>query len=499
MVGLNVADIVSVSVSLAPAAAQTKNFGSLLILGDSDIIDTTQRFRLYTGLAGMTADGFGATSPEYLAATVFFAQSPQPAQLYVGRWAAQATHGRLNGGALTSAQQAIGNFNTITNGGVNFTVDGTPRNLTGLNFTSAANMNGVASVVQSAFAGAATVIWDASNNRFVVKSASTGTNSSVSFGSTGAGTDVSGLLGVQSTQGGSLIQGIASETIETAVSALIALTNVWYGLAIAAATAIADVDLVNVAGLIEADGNSSASGGSIFAVTTQETAAYNAASTTDLAALLQAGKYTRTFCQYSSTSPYAAISAFARGFTVNFNASLTTLTLKFKQEPTIVPETLTETQAAALTGKNCNVYVNYNNNTAILQQGTMSNGYFFDEIHGADWFANQVQTDLYNALYANPTKIPQTDAGINQLAAVLTQDCQMAVNNGYVAPGVWNGPPIGALVPGQFLTTGYYVFQPAIATQSVAARQARQSPVLQVALKLAGAVHSVNAVVSINR
>lgn len=497
--GLNVADIVNVSVSLAPVAAQAKNFGSMLIVGDSDIIDTAQRFRLYTSLSGLTADGFGSSAPEYLAAQVFFSQSPGPAQLYVGRWAASATHGRLNGGPLTSAQQAIGNFTPITNGGVNFTVDGTARNLTGLNFTSAANMNGVASVIQAGFAGAATCIWDASNNRFVIKSSSTGTNSSVSFGSTGAGTDISSLIRVQSTQGGNLVQGIGAETIESCVSTMVALTNVWYGLSIAATAAVLAADHVAIAGIIEADGTNSASGGSVYAVTTQDPNSYNASSNTDLAALLQAGGYSRTFCQYSSTSPYAAVSAFARAFTVNFNASNTTLTLKFKQEPSVIPETLTEAQAQALTAKNCNVYVNYNNSTAILQQGTMANGFFFDEIHGADWFANQVQTDLYNALYSNPTKIPQTDAGINQLATILTQDCQMAVNNGYVAPGVWTGPPVGALQTGQTLTTGYYVFQPPISSQSVAARQARQSPVLQVALKLAGAVHSVAAIVSINR
>lgn len=493
MPGLSVNDVVSVSIQMSPIAAQQRNFGSLLIVGDSDIIDTLQRYRLYTSANAIATD-FGSTSPEYLAAQLFFGQSPQPAQCYVGRWAASPTKGRLTGAPLTATQQLMSNFTSVLNGGVNFTVDGNVKNLTGLNFSAQTNLNGVASVIQSAFAGSATVTWNSTYGYFQVKSVTTGTSSSVSFASTGSGTDISGLLGLQSTQGGTSVPGVLAETIESCVSTFLSLTNAWYGLQIAAATPILDADYVSVAGLIEA-----ASPSHIYGVTTQEAGALLSTSTTDLAALLQAGGYTRTFCQYSSTNPYASASIFGRAFSVNFNGSNTVITLKFKQEPLVVAETLSETAAATLTAKNCNVYVAYNNNTSILQQGTMANGYFFDEVHGTDWLQNQIQTDVYNLLYTSPTKIPQTDAGINQIATVVAQDCQMAVNNGLVAPGLWTGPAIGALVSGQFLSTGYYIYQPPISSQSTADRAARKSPPIQAAIKLAGAVHFANILVSVNR
>lgn len=493
MPGLSVNDVVSVSIQMSPIAAQQRNFGSLLIVGDSDIIDTLERYRLYTSANAIATD-FGSTSPEYLAAQLFFGQSPQPAQCYVGRWAAAATKGRLTGASLTATQQLMSNFTSVLNGGVNFTVDGNVKNLTGLNFSAQSNLNGVASVIQSAFAGSATVTWNSTYGYFQIKSVTTGTSSSVSFASAGSGTDISGLLGLLSTQGGTSVPGVLAETIETCVSTFLSLTNAWYGLQIAAATSILDADYVSVAGLIEA-----ASPSHIFGVTTQEAAALLSTSTTDLAALLQAGGYTRTFCQYSSSNPYASASIFGRAFSVNFNASNSTITLKFKQEPLVTGETLTETAAATLSSKNCNVFVAYNNSTFIIQQGTMANGYYFDEVHGTDWLQNQIQTDVYNLLYTSPTKIPQTDAGINQIATVVAQDCQMAVNNGLVAPGTWTGPAIGALVSGQFLTTGYYIYQPPIASQSVADRAARRAPPIQAAIKLAGAVHFANVLVSVNR
>lgn len=494
MAGLSVNDVVNVQIQMAPVAAQQRNFGSLLILGDSQIIDVVSRYRLYTGLTAIATD-YGTSSPEYLAAKDYYSQAPQPSTCYVGRWAASATHGQLYGASLTATQQLLSNFTAVLNGGVNFTIDGVAKNLTGLNFSAQTNLNGVASVVQSALAGAATVTWNSTYATFIVSSASTGTSSTVSFATTGAGIDVSGLLGLTVASNGSYTAtGILAETIENSVSLFLSLTNAWYGLQIAAATPIADSDYVQVAGLIQG-----ASLSHIFGVTTQEAGALNPNSTTDLPALLQAGGYTRTFCQYSSTDPYASSSIFGRAFTVNFNASNTTITIKFKQEPGVTFETLSETAAAALTAKNCNVFVLFNNSTAILQQGTMANGYFFDEIHGTDALQNQIQTDVYNALYSNPTKIPLTDAGVNTIAAVVSQDLQIFVNNGFIAPRIWTGPNVGAIVSGQYLATGYYVFQPSVSTLTAAQRSARQAPVIQAAITLAGAVHFSSIIVSVNR
>lgn len=495
MAGLSVSDVVSVIVQMSPVASPLRNFGSLLILGDSSVIDTTERLRQYTSISGVASD-FATNSPEYLAALLFLSQSPTPAQLYIGRWAATNTSGQLRGAPLTAAQQAMSNFTGILNGGVNFTIDGVAKNLTGLNFSGQTNLNGVASIIQSAFSGAASFVWNSVYSRFEVKSATSGTSSSVSFASAGGGVDISSLLGLVQGQGGYAVTGILAETIESGVNTLLSQSNAWYGLQIAAATPITDNDYVNVGQIIEATGGSSSR---IFGVTTQEPAALLATSSTDLAALLQGATLSRTFCQYSSSSPYASASIFGRAFSVNFQGSNTAITLKFKQEPGVTGEVLTESQAAALNAKNCNVFVEYANGNFIVQQGTMANGFFFDEMHGADALQNQLQTDIWNALYTSPTKIPMTDAGINQIAAVVAQDLQIFVNNGYIAPGVWEGPAIGALVPGQMLSTGYYVFQPPVATQSASQRQQRIAPPIQAAIKLAGAVHFSSVIVSVNR
>lgn len=498
--GLSVSDVVSVQVTLTPTAAAQRDFGSLIILGDSGVIDTTTRLRLYTSLAAVAND-FSTTAPEYVAAAIAFGQNPQLAQLYVGAWARTATHGTLVGAPLTASQQALSNWTTVTSGGIDFVINGVPFNLTGLNFSAAASMTQVASIIQTSLAGSgATISWNPIYSYFQVTSPTTGIASAVGFATTGTGFDISVQTGLSASVSGSyIVAGIAAESPLSCLTTMANITNNWYGSMFAASVMPLDSDYVACAGFING-----AQPSHIFGVTTQEAAALNSSLSTDVASQIQALGYNRTFVVYSSTSPYACAAAYGRAFTTNFNGSNTLYTLKFDPEAGVVAETLTETQASALNGKNCNVYVNYNISTgtgapiAIVQQGNMSGGAFFDVIHGTDWLQNAIQVALFNLLYTVSTKIPQTDAGVTQLINTVTQVLQQSVVNGLVAPGVWNGPPIGNIVTGQTLSTGYYVFAPPVSTQTQAARAARQSPVMQACIKLAGAVHFASVVLSVN-
>lgn len=490
--GLPVSNIVNVTVSMAARAAQSRNYGALLVVGASDVIDAHERMRVYSGISGVAAD-FGVDAPEYKAASLYYQQTPQPVDLYIGRWVKTEAAAKLRGAILTANQQAMSNFTVVTDGAMSIVLDGKESLITEIDLSAETNLNGVAGRIQDALAGS-TVEWDATSGRFSVRSITTGAGSAVGYADAAPeGTDISSLLGLTESAGATPIAGQASETIEQCVSALSSHSTDWYGLVIAD-TGLSDEDVLAVAAVIEADGVSR-----IYGHTTQATSALDADVTTDILSQLKAAKYARTFGHYSSASPYAAASLFGRAFTVNFNGNNTTITLKFKQEPGIVAETLTQSQANALQGKNANVFVNYNNDTAIIQEGVMSNGDFIDERHGLDWLQNYVQTNLYNLLYTSTTKIPQTDAGVTRLLSNVEQSMNQAVTNGLVAPGIWNGGEIGQLSAGDTLTKGYYVYAPAVATQAQSDREARKAPVIQVACKLAGAVHFADVEINVVR
>lgn len=380
MAGLSVSRISDVTVTLSAKAAQGRNFGSMLILGASTVIPIKERLRIYES-ADDIGDDFGINSEEYKAALIWFSQSPQPSEVYVGRWA-----------------------------------------------------------------------------------------ESLATGETGD-----------------------TETLPEAVNTLLGY-NSWYGLHLAVETDPSLADVTSIAAAIQA-----ATVSRVFAYTTQDETVMDASSTADIAAAFKAAGYGRTFLQYSSTSRYAALSAFGRAFTVDYTGSNTTITLKFKSEPGVTYETLSAPQANALEAKNCNVYVLYDNDTAILEQGVMSNGDFFDERHGLDWLQNAVQTADYNTLYTSTTKIPQTDSGTTMRISNIELVLQQAVDNGLFAPGVWSGGPIGQLAKGDTLTKGYYIYAPSVDSQLQADREARKGVPIQVAGKLAGAMHYGSVAITVVR
>lgn len=606
--GLAVADVVNVTINISPIAAPFRNFGLPMFLASDDVIDVSERSRLYSGSDGVLAD-FGSASPVSQAALLYFSQTPQPDQVAVGRWAQTATAGVLHGSIQTPSQQLVSNFNTVTSGSAFFLVDGVPYAVSGLNFSAATNLNGVAATVQTALQAAgstATVYWDSGLARFNVRSGTTGLQSTlgyvqsptavgavnfsaqpvpgssvtlngtaVVFGNlagqvplganlaatlanlaifvntstdpqvskftakassptlalwadtagpsgnaltlsvssspasnaavsgatlTGAvGSDVSVLLGLSSVRnltGAAAtppVNGVAAETLTQALQYFAGYGSA-YGFAVATATPPSVSDYLTAAAFVEG-----AQLSHVLGITTQDTSVLDPTSTQDIAYLLKSLGYKRTFTQYSSSSPYAACSIFGRAFTVDFSGVNTAITLKFKQEPGVVAEYLTESQAAALKAKNCNAFVYYQNGTAILQEGVMANGYYFDEVHGTDWLQNYLQTNLFNVLYESPTKVPQTDEGVNELVASVNDSLSQSVTNGIAAPGRWNLAGFGRLKTGDTLPNGFYVDAGRVDDQPQATRERRVAPPILVALKLAGAIHFAGVTVQANR
>lgn len=488
--GLNIGRLVRATVNLAPLAAARRGFGTLLIVGDSNVINGVDRLRSYVDLESVATD-FGTSAPEYLAAALYFGQSPRPNQMMIGRWLRTATAGLIQGGILTSSEQTLANWTVITAGSFKVTIDGTEKTVTGLNFSAVTNLNGVATAINGVLTGG-TAAWDGS--RFTITSSTTGATSTVGYASAaGSGTDISAQLKLTSATALVPVPGFAAETPVACITALANMSGLWYGTMFAASTMPTDDQQIDVAAFIEG-----ASISRIYGVTETDTRVLDSAWTTDMASRLKALLYKRSFVTYSANK-YAAASMFGRAFSVNFAANRSTITLMYKQEPGVVAELLTETQAQTLKAKRCNVFVKYMNDTAIIQYGVMSGLAYFDEIHGLDWFVDALQTSLYNLLYQSKTKIPQTDAGQNQLVNTASNVCVEAINNGLVAPGQWNADGFGQLERGQFLTEGFYIYTQPMALQDQSIREQRIAPPIQIALKLAGAIHEIDCIIDVNR
>jgi hypothetical protein len=490
--GLPVDRIVSVDVNLSPTAAQFPNLQSCLVLGTSTVIDTVTRVREYSDIGDVATD-FGTTAEEFLAAEDWFAQEPQPETLLIGRWVKTASAGQLLGGPLSAANQLITAWTAIVAGSIEFIIDGgAPKALAALNFGEVTNLNAVAAIITTALAGAATVVFNPTFERFEVTSAAAGVMSSVAFaGPTGAGVDISAMMALTATSSGAFAApGLAAETALAAVTLLDNMfSSQFYGVDVPSGS---DADHLAVAAFVEA-----ANPPHFYSVTTQEGGVLIASDTSDIAFQLANGKFNKTAVQYSSTDPNAAISMLARILTTNWNAEGSTITLKFKQEPGVTPELLTTDEADSIAAKNCNVLAGYNDGTANLQEGVSSSGLFIDEVIGIDWLKGQIQVNQYNVLRTLP-KVPQTDSGMHLLATAAEAAMKAGVNNNLLAPGVWNAAGFGQIQTGDFLPKGYYIFQPPIASQAQADRAARKSVPFQIAAKTAGGVHVVFNILNVN-
>lgn len=498
--GLPVSRLINVNLILTPAGAAFANFNSLLILGESNVINVVERIRSYGSLLEVATD-FGTSAPEYLAADLFFSQVPTPTQLYIGRWAQTATHGQLLCGPLSATQQAIGNWTTVTAGSFKVSIDGSGvTNIGSLNFSAASNLNAVAADIQTALQAigtggftAATCVWN--GFQFVITSGTTGASSTVSAMTTGNANDISVQIMGTAGELSQLVPGIVAETALQCVVIMDQQAVQWYALTFAAPQLV-DADVLAVAGYIEGDGTNNPH---LFGVTTAEAAAVVSPDTTSIGYQLKQLDYNRTFTEYSSTTLYAVASLIGRFVTVNFFASNSTITGMYKQQPGVVAESLTSSKANQLNANNYNYYANFNNGTAITVNAVCASGVFIDTMWDLDFLVNDIQTRVYNLLYTSPTKIPQTDAGMHQIATQIGAACIDAVNNDTLAPGVWNSQGFGQLQQGDFLSQGFYIYQPPIALQAENDRAARKSVPFQVAAKLAGAVHTVQITVTANQ
>lgn len=323
-----------------------------------------------------------------------------------------------------------------------------------------------------------------------------GTNpSSVSYATSPSGSyqDVSILLGLTAAVALPLVPGYAAESPLQAIVALDAISTEWYGSMFAASVQPTDNQNIAIFPFIEADQVTRT-----FGVTIQNTNVLSSEVSNDLASEMAAGGYEQSFCQYSSSNPYAVASMFGRAFSVNFEGTNTMIDLMYKQEPGVTAEALTTDQANTLQAKRCNVYVGYDNDTSILQYGVMSGPAFFDEIYGIDWLQDKVQTNIFNVNFTSPTKVPQTDSGMNQYTNAIASAMQQGVDNGFGAPGIWNGPAFGQLSTGQYLKLGYYIYNQPVALQSESDRAARESPPFTAAFKLAGSNQMVNLQINVN-
>lgn len=500
---LSINNIVNVQLNTVPKSVARKSFGIVALFtpeAGQAFSDANTRY-VYVESQKDVELLFGTNSDTAKAAQPFFAQRPRAKQLIIARWQKEratinATNNALRGATLSDD---LDTFKAVVNGRFALTIGTEIKKVEGLNFSKSADFNAVASQIQeklTALSVQVTVSYDAVGNRFMIQANASGENKATqifyAINEAGDGEYIGSLLKLEDGQASRVLGkdsvSLKAEKVEEALFHVAEVENSWYGFTFAAQLTDAQVE----AAAKYAQTNTKLFGANVIREEHLEWSPDNV-----YKKLVDAG-CDHTLAMFDKNDLYPASSALARLLSTNFAANNSTLTLKFKQQPTITADEITATEFNKAKRLGINVYT-YFDDAAMIAEGTVMDGKFADEIVILDWFADAVQKEVFARLYKSPTKIPLTDKGQAILIAAVEKVCLEGINNGAFAPGLWNGDGFGSLNTGDYLEQGYYVWAAPMDTLSDSDRESRRATPIQTAVKLAGAIHFSDVIINFNR
>lgn len=409
----NIRELVEVAVSIQAAPLSEEGFGRALILGTHTRFG--ERYRLYTDLAGMVADGFATTDQEYLDAAKLLSQSDlvgiQVSDFYVGRRAAAV------------AQQVTITVSAVTSS-VAYTVTITDEE--GLVTAYTYNSDGSATNAEIS-AGLAAAIDD--NTKFTVTNP---TATTVVIVAAVAGVPFTAVA-TTSTRLTAAVD-VASAGVAEDLAAIEALTTDWYALL---TTSRARGVITQAAAWIQSSVQAH-----IYLAQSSEAALLSAAYDSalphaDVGSFLKASGYTKTALWYHGTDT-VSLAAASAGRVIPLDPGTETWALK--QLSGVTADDLSATQRAYLTGtktapfggKNVNIYFALTNSVSITERGVMASGRWIDQQRSADYLRSRISTGIVNLMLAN-AKIAFDDDGIGRMASVVYGVLEQAEKSGMLA------------------------------------------------------------------
>lgn len=203
---------------------------------------------------------------------------------------------------------------------------------------------------------------------------------------------------------------------------------------------------------------------------------------------------------YAGFNAVLMMSAYAGlALSVNFSGSNTTITMNLKSLNTIQPDpTMTQTIYNNAKTAGADIYPSLQGDPAVISFGANS---YYDQVYNLQWLVGALQVAGFNYLAQSSTKVPQTEVGMDGLKSAYRGVLEQGVTNAYIAPGVWNSPTTFGnqqALYNNIQQKGYYIFSQPIAQQAQTNRVAREAPLVQIALKEAGAIQSSSVIIYVN-
>ena len=192
-----------------------------------------------------------------------------------------------------------------------------------------------------------------------------------------------------------------------------------------------------------------------------------------------------------------ATAEMSRLHTVNFNNENSAITLNLKELKGIISEDYSQDEINKAKRVGLDLYTNFGDLPKLLTSG--ANGWA-DNVYNIIAIKNFIQIDVFNLLGTTGTKLAQIKRDVNKIVDTIEKTLILFRKANVIGAGTWNSPddfgdPL--LFRRSILTNGYFIYAQPLSEQVQSDRVQRKSPAIQVALKLAGAIHSVDITLSI--
>lgn len=490
-----------VNVSIIPSG-RTLNRTNMnivcIVTSELKVLNSLNRTKAYIDLNSVAED-FGTNSKTYEFAKALFSQTKNPTNsggyLVIGYWRAvdetiPAQPAKLIGGQL-SESAVIGALQTVSDGSFVISIDGETKTITGLDFRTIDSIDDIVSILGDEIIGA-TVTYE--DQRIIITSNSTGATSEVSFLSQAdTGTFIGDILALSDGTGAYIVKG-QDEQILTAETKEEALNE------ISKKEPIRGVVFIDDPTDEEAEALSSWGASNdviLYDVFSNPMNLEKVMENVVWRIKLSNGKNYRMIYRKDGNRKIA-VAYMARMHTVNFNAENSAITMNLKELEGITPEEYTQDEILKAQKVGLDLYVTFGDLPKLLVSGAND---FVDNVYNFIAVKRFIQIDLFNLLGTTGTKLAQTDTDVQKIVDTVEKTLKLFKKAKVIAPGTWTSPDTFGDVE-VFLRNielnGYYVLAQPLSEQAQSDREDRKSPVIQVAFKNAGAIHSVDVIIQYN-
>ena len=489
-----ITNVINISVTNVPQGLSEPSVNSLALF-TTESPSNIDEYRIYV-TASEVANDYGTDSVTAEMANTIFSQSPNilsgDGRLVIIPLVNSI--GAIVGITATSNISAnLANIQAVANGDLRVILNGNNIDLTGLDFTGISDFNDIAEVLQRRLIDV-TVTGRADG--FDLDSKKVGLSSAITFAQlpTGVGTDLSvagmfdaaGQVAVSGNdaQGESLIDAIARTEENVAYVGVITNLEMEDAVITSTASAIQSRDMIFVH---------------------QFSSTEDLEPVTGICSIVKDSTQFKTRCLYYSvggSSSNLMKAAYAgRAFSVNFAGSNTTQTMNLKALTNITPDRLVnQTILTKAKTAGADLYGDVRSLPVVISNGAND---YFDNVYNSIWLKFALEVAGFNYLKQTNTKIPQTKSGMDGLKGAYGKVCDRGVINQMIGVGLeWNssetfGNPED--LKRNITDNGYFIYSRTIAQQPQVDREQRKAPLIQIAVKLAGAIHSSSVLVVIER